>query len=85
MDFDYEDKKEIIQVKEGGEIKEVWTGSYIFKNIWQSFRTKKSPQIELVTAPHTYDKAGKYKVMVKVMDILGADTSHIIELDLKYT
>ncbi len=83
VDFDYESKKEIIRVEEDGEIKEVWTGNYIFENIWQSFRTKKSPKNELITAPHTYEKAGKYKIMVKVVDIVGVDTSHVVEVEIK--
>jgi len=83
VDFDYQGRKEIIQIKEDGEVSEVWTGNYIFENIWQSFRTKKNPQIELVTSPHTYEKNGKYKAMVKVVDILGVDTSHVVEIEIE--
>jgi DNA modification methylase len=60
-----------------------WTGNYIFENIWQSFRTKKNQKIELVTSPYTFEKAGKYKIMVKVVDIVGVDTSHVVEVDIK--
>ena len=83
VDFDYEDKKEIIQIKENDTVKELWTGNYIFENLWQSFRTKKNQKIELTTAPYTFDKAGKYKIMVKVVDIVGVDTSHIVEVEVK--
>jgi hypothetical protein len=83
VDFDYENKKEVIQIEEGDEVKEVWTGNYIFENIWQSFRTKKNPKIELTTAPYAFSKPGKYKIMVKVVDIVGVDTSHVIEVELK--
>ena len=83
VDFDYESKKEIIRVEEDGEVKEVWTGNYIFENIWQSFRTKKNLKIELITALHTYERAGKYKIMVKVVDIVGVDTSHVVEVEIK--
>ncbi len=83
VDFDYEDKKEIIQLEENGEVKEAWTGNYIFENIWQSFRTKKNRKIELVTSPSTFEKAGKYKIMVKVVDIVGVDTSHVVEVEVK--
>jgi adenine-specific DNA-methyltransferase len=82
VDFDYSDKKEIIKIKEDGEIIEKWTGNYIFENEWQSFRTKKS-EIEFTSAPYIYDKAGRYKVMVKVVDILGIDTSRVIEVTVK--
>ncbi len=83
VDFDYEDKKEIIQLEEDGEVKEAWTGNYIFENIWQSFRTKKNQKIEMVTSPHTFVKSGKYKIMVKVVDIVGVDTSHVVEVEIK--
>ena len=83
VDFDYEDKKEIIQVKEDGEVKETWTGNYIFENIWQSFRTKKNSTIELTSTSHTYEKSGTYKIMVKVVDIVGVDTSHVVEIEIK--
>ncbi|MBW2036723.1 MAG: site-specific DNA-methyltransferase [Deltaproteobacteria bacterium] len=83
VDFDYEDKKEIIQLEEDGKIKEIWTGNYIFENIWQSFRTKKNSKIEFVSAPHTFEKAGKYKIMVKIVDIVGVDTSHVVEVEVK--
>ena len=83
VDFDYEDKKEIIRVRENDEEKEVWTGNYIFENIWQSFRTKKNPNVELASTHHTYEKAGRYRIMVKVVDILGVDTSHVIEVKVK--
>jgi len=83
VDFDYSDKKEMIKIKDENGIIEKWTGNYIFENEWQSFRTKKNPDIEFTTAPYVYDKAGKYKIMVKVVDILGIDTSQVIEVNVK--
>ncbi len=84
IDFNYEDKKEIIKIKnESGETEEHWTGNYLFENEWQSFRTKKNPTLEFTSIAYEYKKAGKYKVMVKVVDILGIDTSKIIEVHIK--
>lgn len=81
VDFDYENKKEIIKVhNDKGEIEEFWTGNYLFENEWQSFRTKKDPTLEFTSATHEYATSGKHKVMVKVVDILGIDTSKIIEI-----
>ena len=81
IDFDYLSRKEIIKIKkEDGSTEEQWTGNYLFENEWQSFRTKKTPTFEFTSIPHEYEKAGKYKVMVKVVDILGIDTSKIIEV-----
>ena len=81
IDFDYLSKPEIIKVHNGnGEVEEKWTGNYLFENEWQSFRTKKSSTLEFTSIAHEYKKSGKYKVMVKVVDILGIDTSKIIEV-----
>lgn len=51
-----------------------------FHNQWQSYRTKKDRSLELKTDHHEYAKKGDYKVMVKVIDIFGNDTTHIIEV-----
>ena len=88
VDFDYMSRKEIIKVaKDTGtekdsatstgdvvEFEERWTGSYIFENEWQSFRTRKDRDLEMKSAPHTYTKSGRYTVAVKVIDIFGNDT-----------
>lgn len=51
-----------------------------FHNMWQSYRTKKDRTLELKTDPHEYDRKGDYKVMIKVIDIFGNDTTHIVEI-----
>lgn len=53
-----------------------------FHNEWQSYRTKQIPKIEL-TANNTYDAVGKYTVLVKVIDILGNDTTKAIQIEIK--
>lgn len=82
IDYNYEDKQEIIRHIDDAtsEMTETWTGNYIFENEWQSFRTKRTPTLELTAPPHTYEKSGCYKIMVKVVDILGIDTSKVIEI-----
>ena len=72
---------EIIKIKkESGGVDEIWTGNYLFENEWQSFRTKKDSSLEFTSIAYEYKQSGKYKVMVKVVDILGIDTSKIIEV-----
>lgn len=94
VDFNYESRKEIIlQPKNFGtdgalpgiadasefiEFEERWTGSYIFENEWQSFRTRKDRSLELASIPHVYDKPGRYVVAVKVIDIFGNDTMTLV-------
>ncbi|HPD58073.1 MAG TPA: site-specific DNA-methyltransferase [Smithellaceae bacterium] len=50
-----------------------------FHNEWQSYRTKQNPKIEL-TATNKYEQSGKYTVLVKVIDILGNDTTKAIQV-----
>ena len=45
-----------------------------FHNTWQSYRTRKDPKLEL-KATHTYESKGEYAILVKVIDILGNDTT----------
>ena len=94
VDFDYESRKEIIKVAknlgvEGAlpgtasvaefiDFEERWTGAYIFENEWQSFRTRQERKLELTTASHTYPKAGRHVIAVKVVDIFGNDTMTIV-------
>ena len=60
------------------EFEERWTGAYIFENEWQSFRTRQSRELELKSGPHTYPKAGRYTIAVKVVDIFGNDTMTLV-------
>ena len=53
-----------------------------FHNQWQAYRTRKEPKIELDTK-YTYPTAGKYTVVVKVIDILGNDTTKTLEIIVK--
>ncbi len=81
VDFNFEDRKEIINIIEEGKEKEVWTGDYIFDNEWQSFRTKKNRNLELISAAKEMRK-GEYKVAVKVVDIFGNDTTKVINVKI---
>ncbi len=80
-----------LDVNEGGlrpaegqelEFEEYWTGSYIFENQWQSFRTRKDRNLELTTAVQTYDIPGRYVVAVKVIDIFGNDTMTLVPVNV---
>jgi site-specific DNA-methyltransferase (adenine-specific)/adenine-specific DNA-methyltransferase len=64
------------------DFEERWTGGYIFENEWQSFRTRKSRDLELTTAEHTYDRPGRYIVAVKVIDIFGNDTMTLVPVNV---
>ena len=48
-----------------------------FHNQWQSYPTRDLPNVEL-SAKHVYKEPGSYVVMVKVIDLLGCDTTTTI-------
>lgn len=50
-----------------------------FHNQWQSYRTRKNLKIEL-EAVHVYKEPGEYKIAVKVIDILGNDTTKLMNI-----
>jgi adenine-specific DNA-methyltransferase len=53
-----------------------------FHNQWQAYRTHKEPKIELETK-YEYKDSGKYQLVVKVIDILGNDTTKTLEVSVK--
>ena len=53
-----------------------------FHNQWQSYRTRKDRKIE-VSCKHTYDAPGVYSVQVKVIDILGNDTTKTFQVEVE--
>jgi adenine-specific DNA-methyltransferase len=50
-----------------------------FHNEWQTYHTRKEPSLALETL-HTYAEPGEYKVVVKVIDILGNDTTKTVKV-----
>lgn len=66
------------------EWEEHWTGGYIFQNQWQSFRTHKNRDLDLISAPHDYPAPGRYTIAVKVIDIFGNDTMTLVPVTVSY-
>ncbi len=59
-----------------------WTGGYIFENEWQSFRTRQNRDLELKTPLHAYERAGRYTVAAKVIDIFGNGTVTLVPVNV---
>jgi adenine-specific DNA-methyltransferase len=53
-----------------------------FHNQWQTYRTRQSPELER-SASHTYEDPGAYTIVVKVIDILGNDTTKALMVKVK--
>jgi len=52
-----------------------------FHNQWQTYRTKKEPKI-LLKAFHEYTEPGSYTIVMKVIDILGNDTTKAVTVEV---
>jgi hypothetical protein len=50
-----------------------------FHNQWQAYRTRKSRELQK-SVGHTYEAPGTYTVVVKVIDILGNDTTKTLRV-----
>ncbi len=65
-----------------------WAVDWNFRNDtfmqgWEAYRTRKDRSLCLASAPHKYEKQGKYRILVKVIDIFGNDTSQAFEVKVK--
>jgi adenine-specific DNA-methyltransferase len=52
-----------------------------FHNMWQAYRTRQDKSLKLHTT-HRYDQPGAYTIMVKVIDILGNDTTKTLRVQV---
>jgi adenine-specific DNA-methyltransferase len=50
-----------------------------FHNEWQSYRTRKDRALQL-QAQHAYEEPGEYTILVKVIDVLGNDTTKAVRV-----
>lgn len=52
-----------------------------FHNEWQTYRTRNNPKLNL-SATHRYEVPGAYQIVVKVIDILGNDTTKTLDIEV---
>ena len=65
-----------------------WAVDWDFQNDtfmqgWVAYRTRKDRTLSLISDSYTYEKPGKYQVLVKVIDIFGNDTSQAFDVEVK--
>jgi len=75
-------------IKKWSDYVDYWAVDWDFQNDtfnhgFVTYRTRQDRTLALKSDPHTYPKAGTYKVMIKVIDIFGNDTSKLVELKVK--
>jgi hypothetical protein len=75
-------------IKKWSDYVDYWAVDWDFQNDtfnhgFVTYRTRQDRTLSLKSDQHTYPKAGTYKVMIKVIDIFGNDTSKLVELKVK--
>lgn len=76
------------KVKKWSDYVDYWAVDWNFQNDtfmqgWVTYRTRKDRTLALTSDPHTYEQKGKYRVLVKVIDIFGNDTSQAFDVEVK--
>lgn len=75
------------KVKQWSDYIDYWAVDWDFQNDtfmqgWVAYRTRKERSLQLASDTHTYEKAGKYRILVKVIDIFGNDTSQVFDTEV---
>lgn len=76
------------KIKKWSDYIDYWAVDWNFQNDtfmqgWVSYRTRQDRSLQLTSDDHTYDKPGKYCVLVKVVDIFGNDTTQAYEVQVR--
>lgn len=76
------------KVKKWSDYIDYWAVDWDFQNDtfmqgWVAYRTRRERALPLASDLHTYDKPGKYRILVKVIDIFGNDTSQAFSVEVK--
>ena len=49
---------------------------------WVAYRTRKDRTLSLASDQHTYEKPGHYRIVLKIVDIFGNDTSQAFDVEV---
>jgi hypothetical protein len=76
------------KIKKWSDYIDYWAVDWDFKNDtfmqgWVTYRTRKDRTLALASDAHTYPKAGTYKILVKVIDIFGNDTTQAFDVEVR--
>ena len=64
-----------------------WAVDWNFQNDtfmqgWVAYRTRKDRTLVLEADPYTYPAAGRYRLLIKVVDIFGNDTTQEFPIEI---
>lgn len=76
------------KVKKWSDYVDYWAVDWDFRNdtfmqSWVAYRTRKERRLSLVSDTHRYERPGKYRILIKVIDIFGNDTSRAFDIEVK--
>jgi adenine-specific DNA-methyltransferase len=76
------------KVKKWSDYIDYWAVDWDFQNDtfmqgWVAYRTRKERKLPLTSDAHGYEKPGKYRILVKVIDIFGNDTSQAFDVEVR--
>ncbi|MEW5865541.1 MAG: DNA methyltransferase [Bacillota bacterium] len=76
------------KVKKWSDYIDYWAVDWDFQNDtflqgWVTYRAQNERKLALASAIHTYERPGRYRVLVKVVDIFGNDTSRAFDTEVK--
>jgi len=76
------------KVKKWSDYIDYWAVDWDFKedtfhNQWQSYRTRKHSTLATESDWHNYPSHGTYKLLVKIVDIFGNDTTKLLEAAIR--
>ena len=76
------------KVKKWSDYIDYWAVDWDFQNDtfmqgWVAYRTRQERKLPLSSDAHTYEKPGKHRILVKVIDIFGNDTSQAFDVEVK--
>jgi hypothetical protein len=76
------------KVRKWSDYIDYWAVDWDFQNDtfmqgWVAYRTRKERKLPLVSDSHAYEKPGKVRILVKVIDIFGNDTTQAFDVEVK--
>ncbi len=75
------------KIKKWSDYVDYWAIDWDFQNDtfmqgWVTYRTRQDRTLALTSDPHSYDAPGKYRLLVKAIDIFGNDTSQAFDVEV---
>lgn len=76
------------KIRKWSDYVDYWAVDWDFRNDtflqgFVTYRTRKDRSLALISDAHTYEAPGTYRVLVKVVDIFGNDTTQAVELKVR--